>query len=776
MAVDPDPIPNPETHNLAHANKRFYRVKIPVSHWQLRHYISTTQKSLYYASGKQVYHLNTETHRRTHLATLPFDARCTASAHGWVCVGGEEEGHFATIQLHSNPARAPTVKIERIGEEIVNSISIHRLQDEEAHLDDIVAILTNNDQTVRIYSLPAGQETRVKDLPFAINHATLSPDGKMLVAVGDFNQAYFFTREILEKTPQIPKPHNRLGAKDVDWVLTNVVSLHVSESTMGYFTTAWSPNGRLVAVGSEGGYITVLDRDLLERRDVEDDDAVVAVVAGSRADVPSPYPGAIRSMVFSPEPWDLLVWAEDQGRVCIGDLRTGLKERQVIQLEPEDEALERLVVEDVTSEGRENEVVVARLDDLEEELLRRYEQGNTTTGEHAPTSSVNFATEYIETRRRQRAARQELALRQDQRNELRGLLDTDSQGLTTREHQILETLRTSRQREEARASGGPSSINYPTAELFGSAPRPNRQAPPSSTATSSNPRPVNELLQEALPTLARASSLRPVATTTTAEAEVDTLPPIQFSVVRAASNLPRATEGSSSTARSRLPRIQQATTPAAADDDDENPWRTIEEHMMDSAAPAGRGPLFEGAARAPAIPATTADEEASQRASSRELRIRERWRTMPSRGGVNGATSMATSTRRPTAAAASSSETETSQRQAREAILLAASLAEARENRLQRAESLIARNPPVATGGREPLDVIGERYDALFRASLRTGGFGFGGGMGRDGGVRTAGLAISEDGGRVWCACERGIFEVRVRLRGRMSWGATEMR
>jgi WD40 repeat protein len=253
-------------------------------------------------------------------------------------VGGEDEGHFAAIQMHGESSqRPPTVKIERIGEEIVNSISIHRLTDEEAHLDDIVAVLTNNDQTVRVYSLPAGQETRVKDLPFAINHATLSPDGKMLVAVGDFNQAYFFTREILEKVPQIPKPHNRLMSKDVDWVLTNVVTLHVSESTVGYFTTAWSPSGGLVAVGSEGGYITVLDRAMLEDADVEDDDAIVAVVAGSRADIPSPYPGAIRSMVFSPEPWDLLVWAEDQGRVCIGDLRTGLQSRQVICLEPEDE-------------------------------------------------------------------------------------------------------------------------------------------------------------------------------------------------------------------------------------------------------------------------------------------------------------------------------------------------------------------------------------------------------------------------------------------------------
>lgn len=622
----------------------------------------------------------------------------------------------------------------------------------------------------------------MKDLPFAINHATLSPDGKMLVAVGDYNQAYFFTREIEgERVPQIPKPHNRLGAKDVDWVLTNVVSLHVSESTVGYFTTAWSPSGNLVAVGSEGGYITVLDRELLERRDVEDDEAIVAVVPGSRADVPSPYPGAIRSMVFSPEPWDLLCWAEDQGRVCIGDLRTGLKSMQVIQLEPEDEALERLVVEDVGRES-EGEVVIAHLDELEEELMRRY--GGGEGGEQAPPiSSVNFATEYIETRRRQRAARQELAMRQEQRDTLRGLLDSDLQGLTTREHQILETLRTSRQREEARTSGGgsgsgsgrASSITYPTAELFGSNPRSStRQSGSTSTATanggtttsSSSTRPINEILsavQETLPTLSRIHASATPRPSDTAP----TLPPIQFSVTRnSTSNLPRPTEGTSSS--SRLPRIQRIPTtrdtgggeeqPSADDEhrqeeDEENPWRTIEEHML---SPPARGPLFEGASRAPPL---NPREEESQRARLSQLRQQRSdhrnstWRPNTTNTERRGGG-------------------ENPQRQAREAMILAATLAEARDSRIRGggAETQEQRDMRLARGP-EPMGIEG-RYDALFRASMR----GSSGMTGREGGVRTAGLAVSEDGAKLWVATEKGIFEVGLRVGGRMFWPSLEMR
>ena len=138
----------PEATNLVHADKTFYPVRIPVSHWQLRHYISTPEQDLlYYASGHDIYCLNTATRKRKHIATLPFEARCTAAGYGWVCVGGEEEGHFAAIKLDGSGSRtldvdsalpidhwrqsgpgasrraAASVKVERIGEEIVNSIS-----------------------------------------------------------------------------------------------------------------------------------------------------------------------------------------------------------------------------------------------------------------------------------------------------------------------------------------------------------------------------------------------------------------------------------------------------------------------------------------------------------------------------------------------------------------------------------------------------------------------------------------------------------------------------
>ena len=684
-------------------------------------------------------------------------------------MGGEDEGHFAAIKLsgaldvdsalplsslgQNVTRRAPTVKVERIGEEIVNSISIHRIQDEEAHLDDIVAVLTNNDRTVRIYSLPSCRETKCKDIPFAVNHATISPDGQILVAVGDFNQAYFYKRVIMEDPPQIPKPHNRLTSESLDWKRICKVTLHVTvpDTTVGYFTTAWNPSSSLVAVGSEGGYITIIDRHILEDDGWDEDnrdEAVVAVVPGSRADFPSPHPGAIRSMVFSPDPWDLLIWSEDQGRVCVGDLRTGLRSRQVIDLEPKDEAMRRFQMEipEVDETTMPSLATLpTHLDELEADLLRRYRAAPDNA------SAVNFATEYIEARRRQREHRQALAAARQQITQANNrarltaaeAMENDPQGLTAREQQILETLRTTRQREEARSNGQiPRSVNYTTPDMFthpGSG-RSGRDTP-SSESTS---RPISEILssvQEAMPALERIHATDPQLTSHTAE-EDDSLPPLSSTRDALAAwnssgaDLPplphvtgfrtrAAAESSSSSSRRRQQNAVPDGVPEA-DGNDENPWTTIEEHM-------GRGPLFEGSARASATSPLPAERE-RDRDAEREAR-RERYESLQN-------------------------DLDTQRR-------IAASAARNRER--WRASRLAG-----STGAeRARSAAYPDGYEGLIRRSQMRG---WGNPTGREIGVRTAGLAMSPDGSTLWAACEEGIFEINIKTKGRMFLPSLEAR
>ncbi|KAF1819674.1 uncharacterized protein K489DRAFT_383923 [Dissoconium aciculare CBS 342.82] len=526
MAID-NFYSSPPSEPLANEeSKTFYPLPIPISHWQLRHFISVPASTssrdleedfLYYASGPDVYCLNRKSRKRKQVTSLPFDARCTASGYGWVCVGGDDEGRFAALKSDGTTefeeasdrpdplprdvegwqlverGGAPGARVERIGEDIVNSISVHRLTCPTSHLEDTVAVLTNNDKTVRVYSLLLGQETCCKDLPFAMNHATISPCGTLLVAVGDEPKAFFFRREMLKEPPQIPKPHNRLNSASVGWQLIYAVDLHVTPASSvpmglsptqprGYFTTAWSPNSKLCAVGSEGGYITVFDADLLPETLSETssyDTAIVAVVPGSRPDDPSPHPGAIRSMIFSPHPWDLLFWTEDQGRICIGDLRTGLQTRQIVELETKEikkrgryadvgEANQSSDLDQTIGEsGHEDEIGEIWLNHAAGNGVQGFDHDDLVRLETS-AGSANFARQYLETleeRRRLTNRRRQLMQSQPQPSSS----SSTRGGLTPREEELIDSLRVGRQREELRAAAAgttPRGVNYTSGVLF----------------------------------------------------------------------------------------------------------------------------------------------------------------------------------------------------------------------------------------------------------------------------------------------------------------------
>lgn len=53
--------------------------------------------------------------------------------------------------------------------------------------------LSNNDKTVKVFSLPSMTVIVTLTFPIAINYASLSPDGNFLVAVGDSNQTYLYS-------------------------------------------------------------------------------------------------------------------------------------------------------------------------------------------------------------------------------------------------------------------------------------------------------------------------------------------------------------------------------------------------------------------------------------------------------------------------------------------------------------------------------------------------------------------------------------------------------
>lgn len=553
---------------------------------------------------------------------------------------------------------AARVKTEKIGTDINNSVTIHRFQDDEdGSEEDVVAVITNNDRTVKIWSLTHDVEVAVLELPFPMNHATISPDGQLLVAVGDFHQAYFYER--VKSPPVTSKLSTSRGPVAQKWEILSIVPLHCPTATMAspYFSSAWSPSSSLCAVGSESGFITIFDADMLRFSDDDNDDEspVVRVIAGTRPDVVY-GPGGIRAMCFSPQPWDLLIWAEDHGNLCIADVRTGLVQRQAIELEPSGPNVTKRELVDTASESDELRELNHEVD-----FIRRYRRAFDPEGN---TSAINITTDYLEAslerRRLQRVAGVTTS-------------DEDPHGLTAQERQILEALRTTRQRQEAQErTSAPRSIQYSPTVFNGNEPR--RSVPPPS---SDFPALRSERSSQTtiLPPL---GSLRDFLRERNLDPDRPPFHPRrQASVV-----LPNDASGDSSTHGLSTSTLSLPLTT--------DPWRTIEAAMAHS-------PIPDSSLRVRPPVEAMPDPSAEFRRHRQALRMRDRQRNL------------------------------------------------------------------------REMQLLGNYETHLLRRSTRTNGD-------PAWGLRTAGLAMSQDGRRLFVGCEQGIFEFAINVQARKAFPAVQTR
>ena len=687
-------------------------------HYQLRHFISSPEPDLvYYASGCDVYCLNAATQVQAHVATLPFEARCTASGHGYLCIGGADDGNFAAIKVNGfpptdgsdvdaslpldfehRPPRPPllstahTVRLEKIGEDIVNSISIHKFPATTTTegRDDVVAVLTNNDKSVRVYSLMNNLELCCIDLPIAMNHATISPDGKFLVAVGDQQTGFFFERYVPgPERGSWKEPNGRINSVPPEWKLFEEVDLYVpsNQCAEGYFTTAWSPSGRLCAVGSECGYITVFDVDHLKVAEYGED-AILRVMSSTRPDIHTSA-GAVRTMQFSPAPWDFLIWSEDQGRVCVADLRSGLKLKQVLTLDPKEEGIDKIEIADFDLS------FIPEMSELhrEADFIRRYRRTLDSEGTQA---AVDAANEYFEADSERQRTLRRLGVVES---------DNDPHGLSSEERRILETLRTSRHSQEARQPGvRPASINYTTAGHVEAA----RYGPYEQTriglradvllreraaaARDMSSDLLDDLLSESLRPTARLLGER-----TAPRRQASVIVSINEGTINAP--LPAQTNITDS-ATTRSPNTIIAHTRSEIINSTDDAWRTIE------AALTGQARAANNAARASTLTASASNSNPTAPELRSELRrLRQ--------------------------------------------------LTQMRE-RLRNAR---VSQPPAGT----------YEFSLGFRRPSRST-------HDTNLGVRTAGLAMSQDGRTLYCGTEEGIFEFKMNLHARKGFPAVDPR
>ncbi|PTU18460.1 hypothetical protein P175DRAFT_0494840 [Aspergillus ochraceoroseus IBT 24754] len=353
---------------------------------------------IYVVVDRVVYSIHISSQKRETVAHITFEPKCLAAGYGWIGIGGSDNGECAFVRLPdrsgvrtsgsssdaqgadvdsalpidletstrslsqasvetgdttlgSGRNQLPEVQLHKFGGSIVNSVTIHRLPgDDKVLADEIVAILSNNDKSVTIYSLTQSKTLKVLHHSACMNFAIISPDSSILAAVGDETHAYFY--DVTRNPNSVVLTETGEKLCEWKWDLLRSIEMDIGSRVDDKccFTIAFSQFSRLCAVGSQSGVITVFDvrtiRDLV--REPHGKASIICYFNSSRSCCNG---GAVRCMAFAPEPWDLLVWLEDKGRAGVADVRRAFVRRQILQLDMTESGMEEVATEALIDES-----------------------------------------------------------------------------------------------------------------------------------------------------------------------------------------------------------------------------------------------------------------------------------------------------------------------------------------------------------------------------------------------------------------------------------------
>ncbi|KAI0496989.1 hypothetical protein KFK09_023315 [Dendrobium nobile] len=165
---------------------------------------------------------------------------------------------------------------------ITNAVEIYDTSSGAVHF-----MASNNDCGVRDYDMEKFQLCRQFCFPWPVNHSSLSPDGKLLVVVGDNPEG------IMADSHSGKTIHDLQGHQDYS------------------FASAWNPDGRTFATGNQDKTCRVWDVRNLSKS-----------VAVLRANL-----GAIRSIRFTSD-GQFMAMAEPADFVHIFDVKSGYEQQQ----------------------------------------------------------------------------------------------------------------------------------------------------------------------------------------------------------------------------------------------------------------------------------------------------------------------------------------------------------------------------------------------------------------------------------------------------------------
>eukprot|EP00743_Colponemidia_sp_Colp-15_P008778 GILK01009578.1.p1 GENE.GILK01009578.1~~GILK01009578.1.p1 ORF type:complete len:454 (-),score=51.25 GILK01009578.1:335-1657(-) len=264
-----------------------------VIHFQLRHLICCTSPyDVYLMNHFGVYHWNPLSKKVSSVLNLAGDELGTGrvqvssiSANCDYAVAGGFFGEIYCVRL-SDRKEIFNTRVTYDENAITNFVSIGSSPGHNVRL-----LTCNNDGLTRIFDLPTMTLLHTNRQGHAVNHASLSPDHKTMVTVGDSTDAY-------------------IADIETGQTITTLQG-HVDYG----FASAWHPHGLLVATGNQD--MTCRIWDIRHCR------SSLAVLGGRL--------GAIRSIHFSDD-GELLSMAEPADFVHVFEVSSGFRRSQVIDL------------------------------------------------------------------------------------------------------------------------------------------------------------------------------------------------------------------------------------------------------------------------------------------------------------------------------------------------------------------------------------------------------------------------------------------------------------
>jgi len=267
--------PNPIVHNQ----------KVTIHHWQLRDLLlpddSRYKHQLLYPTGQDIYKFNYKTGiQDDFIKDLGYPPTCMAAGYGYWASGGQR-GDLTLKDMNSDYLVSITTAP---GNTINNGLCFSKQNGQ------IKLLVSNNDGSIRIFTVPELQLVGALNFRTAVNCTSISPDGSKMVTVGDDNRVQLFN---ISASGEFEKSNTMAVSRDAN------------------FSIAWNHTSEKFAVSSQDGSVHVWD---IRNRNP------VARFSGLH---PSITKGAARSVKFTQSgAVDLLAFTEHVSHVHVVDART----------------------------------------------------------------------------------------------------------------------------------------------------------------------------------------------------------------------------------------------------------------------------------------------------------------------------------------------------------------------------------------------------------------------------------------------------------------------